>query len=107
MADSTVARLSGDIESIILALHHEDPNVRWEAARALGVLRNPRAVDPLLVALNDRDPDVRRKAALSLAKIRDPRALEPLRACSVQDENQVVRWAAAWGLGRFQERKSA
>jgi HEAT repeat protein len=80
LADSTVARLPGDIESIILALRHEDPNVRWEATRALGVLRDPRAVDPLLVALNDRDPDVRRKAALSLAKIRDPRALEPLRA---------------------------
>jgi HEAT repeat protein len=64
-------------------------------------------VEPLLVALNDRDPDVRRKSALSLAKIRDPRAVEPLQTCSVKDENQVVRWAAAWGLGRFQERKSA
>ncbi|MGZ8447709.1 MAG: HEAT repeat domain-containing protein [Candidatus Deferrimicrobiaceae bacterium] len=107
MEDSTVARQPGDIESIILALHHEDPNVRWEAARALGVLRDARAVEPLLVTLSDLDPDVRRKAALSLAKIRDPRAMEPLRACSTGDENQVVRWAAAWGLGRFQERKSA
>jgi HEAT repeat protein len=96
-----------DIDSIIEALHHEDPNSRWEAARALGVLRDPRAVEPLLAALSDRDPDVRRKAALSLAKIRDPRALEPLRACSVRDENQVVRWAAAWGVERFHERKSA
>jgi HEAT repeat protein len=107
LEDNTATRLPGDIESILPALHHEDPNVRWEAARALGILRDPRAVEPLLVMLNDRDPDVRRKAALSLAKIRDPRALEPLRACSVRDENQVVRWAAAWGLGRFQERKSA
>ena len=106
MAERAFVRQPGDIESIIEALHHEDPNVRWEAARTLGVLRDPRAVEPLLVALNDRDPDVRRKAALSLAKIRDPRALEPLRACSVRDENQVVRWAAAWGVGRLPEQKS-
>ena len=107
LAENTATQPSRRVESIILALHHEDPNVRWEAVQALGVLRDPRAVEPLLVTLNDRDPDVRRKSALSLAKIRDPRALEPLRACSVQDDNQVVRWAAAWGLGRFQERKSA
>jgi len=107
MAERALERQPGDIGAIIEALHHQDPNIRWEAARALGVLRDPRAVEPLLAALNDRDPDVRRKAALSLAKIRDPRALEPLRTCSAQDENQVVRWAAAWGLGRFLERKSA
>jgi HEAT repeat protein len=100
-------RQSGSLESIIEALHHEDPNVRWEAARALGVIRDPRAVEPLIAALGDRDPDVRRKAALSLAKIRDLRAVDPLLACSVKDENQVVRWAAAWGLGKFPDRKIA
>lgn len=89
------------------ALRNEDTNVRWEVARALGVTRDPRAVEPLISALGDRDPDVRRKAALSLAKIRDLRAVEPLLACSVKDENQVVRWAAAWGLGKFPDRKIA
>lgn len=107
MTESAVARQPGDIESIIKALHHEDPNVRWEAARALGAIRDPRAVEPLIAALGDRDPDVRRKAALSLAKIRDPRAVEPLLVCSVKDENQVVRWAAAGGLGKFPDRKIA
>ncbi len=107
MAEKIVAHRSGSTESIIEALHHEDPNVRWEAARALGVIRDPRAVEPLIAALGDRDPDVRRKAALSLGKIRDPKAVEPLLACSVKDENQVVRWAAAWGLGKFPGRKIA
>ncbi|MFZ2223144.1 MAG: HEAT repeat domain-containing protein [Candidatus Deferrimicrobium sp.] len=107
MAEKIVAHRSGSMESIIEALHHEDPNVRWEAARALGVIRDPRAVEPLIAALGDRDPDVRRKAALSLGKIRDPKAVEPLLACSVKDENQVVRWAAAWGLGKFPGRKIA
>ena len=45
--------------------------------------------------------------SLSLAKIRDPRAVDTLRSCSVHDENQVVRWAAPFGLGRFQEQKIA
>lgn len=107
MTEKIGVRPAGDMESIIEALHHEDPNVRWESARALGVLRDPRTVEPLLVALGDRDPDVRRKAALSLSKIKDPRAVAALQACSVKDENQVVRWAAAFGLGRFRERKSA
>lgn len=96
-----------NMESMIEALNHEDPNIRWEAARMLGVLRDARAVDPLISALNDLDPDVRRKAALALAKIRDHRAVDALQACSRNDENQVVRWAAAWSLGRFLERKTA
>ena len=105
--EKIVAHRSGSLEPIIEALRNEDPNVRWEAVRALGVIRDPWAVEPLIAALSDRDPDVRRKAALSLTKIRDLRAVEPLRACSVKDENQVVRWAAAWGLGKFADRKIA
>jgi HEAT repeat protein len=107
VTENTVAGRQHDLETAIEALQHHDPDIRWEAARTLGVLRDPRAVDPLIAALGDRDPDVRRKAALALAKIRDRRAVEALRSCSVQDENQVVRWAASFGLGRFQERKSA
>jgi hypothetical protein len=91
-------RQSGSLESIIEALHHEDPNVRWEAARALGVIRDPRAVEPLIAALGDRDPDVRRKAALSLAKIRDLRAVDPLLASAeggtLTEHNCAIRAVA-------------
>jgi len=107
VAEKIFAPQSGSLESIIEALRNEDPDIRWEAARALGVIRDPRAVEPLIAALADTDPDVRRKAALALAKIHDQRAVEALLACSMKDENQVVRWAAAFGLGRFQDRKIA
>ena len=107
MARNTEGPPSGSVEAMIEALKHDDPDVRWDAARGLGILRDARAVEPLLCALCDPDPDVRRKAALALAKIRDHRAVEALQACSENDENQVVRWAAAWGLGRFQDRKTA
>jgi HEAT repeat protein len=107
VASNLDAPAYGSMESLIEALKHDDANIRWEAARALGVSRDARAVEPLLRALGDPDPDVRRKAALALAKIRDRRAVAALRECSENDENQVVRWAAAWGLGRFQERKTA
>jgi len=107
VASNTEAPRFGSMESMIEALKDDDANIRWEAARVLGVMRDARAVEPLLCALADPDPDVRRKAALALAKIRDRRAVAALRDCSENDENQVVRWAAAWGLGRLQERKTA
>ena len=107
MAKKTETPRDGSLDSLIEALKHGDANARWEAARALGALRDRRAVDPLLEALNDPDPDVRRKVALSLAKTRDERAFAALQACSEKDENLIVRWAASWSLGRFQERKSA
>jgi HEAT repeat protein len=107
VARKSEAAQAGGVESMIEALKHDDANVRWEAVRALGALRDSRAVEPLLEALGDPDPDVRRKAVLALAKIRDRRAIAGLQACSEKDANQVVRWAASWSLGRFQERKSA
>jgi hypothetical protein len=42
-----------------------------------------------------------------LAEILGLRVVDALRSCSVHDENQVARWAAAFGLGRFQEQKIA
>ena len=107
MTRDTEARSAFGVTPMIEALKHEDANVRWEAARALGVLRDSRAVEPLLNALCDPDPDVRRKVVLALAKIRDRRAVAALQSCSENDENRVVRSAAAWGLVRFQERKTA
>jgi HEAT repeat protein len=56
------------------------PEVRREAARALGVLRGGEAdrVEPLGGALDDTNDGVRRTATLALGRIRDRRSAEAL-----------------------------
>lgn len=48
------------------ALHDDDDFIRYEAAEALGALRDGQAVGPLLQALHDPGRDVRRAAARAL-----------------------------------------
>lgn len=81
-------------DRLIRQLKHEDANVRAEAAEALGVRKDPQAVEPLLAALKDKDPEVRRRAAGALREIGDPQAVEPLLA-ALKDEDAGVRWEAA------------
>jgi len=69
----------GKVDGLIKALKDKDSNVRCDAARVLGVIKDARAVEPLIQALNDRESaDVRCNAAEALGKIGDSRAVEPL-----------------------------
>ncbi len=55
------------------------PEVRTEAARALGVTgESNESVEPLVAALDDSSAEVRRAATLALGRIADPRAVEAL-----------------------------
>jgi len=49
-----------------------------DALKALGMLRDPRAIDPLIEALRDESPLVRSAAAEELGKFKDKRAVNPL-----------------------------
>jgi HEAT repeat protein len=73
-AGTTLERLTS-----VLA-HDPVPEVRREAARALGAVAAsvPAAVDALLAALDDPRDAVRRTATLALGRTRDPRATEAL-----------------------------
>jgi HEAT repeat protein len=64
----------------------DDKNARANAAAALGVLRDARAVDPLLALLSGKDQQGRYWAVFALGLIKDPRAVDPL-AAVLRDED--------------------
>jgi len=82
---------------LVAALKDHDPDVRREAAKALGLIKDARAAGPLMEALRDRDTNVRVYAAYALGEIRVPRAAEPLLQ-ALQDAEWCVRNQAAWAL---------
>jgi HEAT repeat protein len=54
------------VPALIEALGSPSENVRWEAAKALGMIRDPRAASALVDALEDPEPAVRWLAAKAL-----------------------------------------
>jgi len=57
------------IDPLSRSLKDSNQEVRWAAARALGIIGNPRAADALRSLLNDDVPYVREAAAHALGKI--------------------------------------
>jgi len=86
----------------VLQDQRKDPEVRKNAAEALGKIKDPRAVEPLIEALKDKDFRVRWNAAEALGEIGDPKAVKPLIA-ALKDENSGVRSSAAFALGEIQD----
>lgn len=84
----------------IASLGDADKHVRYNAAIALGAIKDPRAVEPLIAALKDQDEDVRGQAAGALGEIGDPRAVEPLIAV-LAEEGLLVPRLAAGALGKI------
>ncbi len=79
-----------DINGLLKALSYpQNAEVRQAAARALGELREPRAVGALIRALEDEEAEVRWCAAESLFRIGEP-ALGPLIA-AMDSDNAMVR----------------
>lgn len=74
--------------------------LRKSAAKALGLLGNPDAIDALVVALSDKDFKVRKSAARSLGQIGDERAA-PALAAAVDDPDYTVGKHAQEALARI------
>ena len=83
------------IDEVVELLHH-DPSaeVRARAARALGRMSSPRAVDALLVNLDDGPMAMRVQAIWALGEIGDPRVLLVLRDLVLQPSRQIGEQAA-------------
>ncbi|MEN6292930.1 MAG: HEAT repeat domain-containing protein [Methanobacterium sp.] len=75
---------------VISALKNKDTNIRWKAARYLGISRDKNAVKPLIEALKDKEFIVRNNAVWSLGEIGDKKAIKPL-TLVLEDENKYVR----------------
>lgn len=86
------------------AMTDQDWFVRATAAKALGQIKDVRAVNSLISVLNDKDWFVRERAAEALSKIGEP-AVGPL-ILALKDRNGLVRERAADVLGKIGDAKS-
>ncbi len=90
-----------NVKGLIKALGYRKCSLVQEAAaRVLGEIGDPRAVEPLISALKDKVWVVRGLAAEALGKLGDSRAVEPL-INALKDEDLDVRGAAAEALGKL------
>jgi HEAT repeat protein len=97
-ADALIRIGAPALELFVSALQDHNWDVRRTAARALGQIRDARAVGPLSAALRDpQDSWLRRAAAVALGQIGDASSVESLVA-ALHDPDALVRDAAAEAL---------
>ena len=89
-----------EVNKFISDLRVGGPGVREGSAWALGLISDPKAVDPLIQTLNDSDDHVRSTSAVALGDIGDLRAVYPL-ILALNDSNSDVRMYAARALGEI------
>ena len=102
-AAETLARIGQTSDDLLACLKSADWRTRANAARAIGELKDRRAVGELIAILkrNDEPWEAKGNAALALGLIGDERAGQPLIA-ALQDQNACVRAAAVEALGAIQ-----
>ncbi len=81
--------IASAVPALLGALNDSDHNVRANAARALGVSKDSKAVEPLIKSLGDKSEQVQVSAIRALAAIGDKRVVEPLIAFGNQLINQT------------------
>lgn len=87
--------MTRNIDGLIKALGNKEySGVRYKAALMLGMIGDPRGVEPLRTALNDPENRVRLAAASVLITIGDSRAVDILHAL-LEDKDWNIRDEAA------------
>lgn len=93
-------RKQGDVTSLLSVLAHGEMDQRYAAIDALGLLRDPKAIELLVESLrSDAYSGLRWKAAEALARIGKP-AVGPL-ITMLTDPDEDVRWKVAIALGEI------
>ncbi len=91
---------------LIKSVSHSNTIVRITAAKALGYLKDLKAVDALSEATQDPDKAVRRAAVLALGDLKDEAAI-PALVGALDDSYWYVRAEAALALGKVGDTQSA
>lgn len=86
-------------------LADQNPEIRGQAASALGEMGLTQAPVPLLAAAKDKDADVRMQVASALARIGDPKAVPVLKEM-LQDPDAEVREHAVMALGEVRDQSA-
>jgi beta-lactamase regulating signal transducer with metallopeptidase domain len=89
------------VPQLITLLGDSDEWVRMAAARALGELRDERALTKLVATLSDDDWRVRELAVWALSEMKDARAVTALCNVLLADNRVEVRRGAAEALGEI------
>ena len=91
LASLTQLREHIDAGTQVMTLKRDQDRVkRSRAARLLGVIAGPLAVDALLDGLNDQEISVRLTVIETLEKLGDPKAVSPLETLLRHEQDQLV-----------------
>jgi HEAT repeat protein len=85
------------VDSLISLLKHTSPALRQNAAGALGLQGDPRAIQPLAEAIGDPECKVRSEAVRALGDMKNPAVLAPLER-ALRDSIYDVRRSAVCAL---------
>jgi len=84
-------------------------DIKKYAAEALGILGDPRGIDPLIAAIQNDEcaQDIKQEASRSLGYLRDPNAVDFLvEAAKNKKTNKSLRWESIKSLSRIRDMRT-